>query len=144
MLWITFALHRVPQFTLVKFIGIKLQTFMSMALRKHKNYMPEDVAEAIIITSLNSDGKRHRGEYNNELYPAKRHATHLVIESADLKDINTAKPDASTSSPPNQNWVLKPAPYFYYTDRSRQPDDEPWTPLTPHGLVPTFPAKVSI
>eukprot|EP00571_Detonula_confervacea_P003355 CAMPEP_0172325650 /NCGR_PEP_ID=MMETSP1058-20130122/54473_1 /TAXON_ID=83371 /ORGANISM="Detonula confervacea, Strain CCMP 353" /LENGTH=526 /DNA_ID=CAMNT_0013042241 /DNA_START=159 /DNA_END=1739 /DNA_ORIENTATION=+ len=37
---------------------------------------------------------------------------------------------------------LKPAPYFYYTDHSLEQDDDPLTPITAAGSVPTFPAKM--
>mmetsp|Transcript_26257 Transcript_26257/g.47318 ORF Transcript_26257/g.47318 Transcript_26257/m.47318 type:complete len:505 (+) Transcript_26257:159-1673(+) len=37
---------------------------------------------------------------------------------------------------------LKPAPYFYYTDHSLEMDDDPLTPITAAGSVPTFPAKM--
>ena len=118
-----------------------------MALRKHKNYTPEDVAAALIITGMNSDGKRNRGaDDDNQLCSAKRHATDLEFKSTCLKDIGGARTEATNTnnpSSPNLNWVLKPAPYFYYNDRSSEPDDDPWTPLTPPGLIPTFPAKVS-
>ena len=36
---------------------------------------------------------------------------------------------------------LKPAPYFYYTDHSLEQDDDPLTPITAAGSVPTFPAS---
>ncbi len=38
---------------------------------------------------------------------------------------------------------LKPAPYFYYIDRSRDPDEDPLSPLTLPLYVPSFAAKVS-
>ncbi|KAL7546257.1 hypothetical protein ACHAWF_009591 [Thalassiosira exigua] len=38
--------------------------------------------------------------------------------------------------------VLRPAPYFYYTDHSLEPDDDPLTPITAAGEVPTFPARM--
>jgi len=37
---------------------------------------------------------------------------------------------------------LKPSPYFYYTDHSLEQDDDPLTPMTAAGSVPTFPAKM--
>lgn len=37
---------------------------------------------------------------------------------------------------------LRPAPYFHYTDRSQETDDDPLTPLTPPGRVPNFPATM--
>lgn len=37
--------------------------------------------------------------------------------------------------------VLKPAPFFYYTDHSREQDEDPLTPVTSAGSVPTFPAS---
>ena len=36
---------------------------------------------------------------------------------------------------------LKPAPFFYYTDHSLEEDDDPLTPITVAGSVPTFPAS---
>ena len=36
---------------------------------------------------------------------------------------------------------LAPAPYFYYTDHSLLEDDDPLTPITTAGSVPTFPAS---
>jgi hypothetical protein len=38
--------------------------------------------------------------------------------------------------------VLKPAPYFYYSDHSLEEDTDPLTPITTSGHVPTFPAKM--
>jgi hypothetical protein len=38
--------------------------------------------------------------------------------------------------------VLKPAPYFYYSDHSLEEDTDPLTPITASGHVPTFPAKM--
>lgn len=38
--------------------------------------------------------------------------------------------------------VLKPYPFFYYRDFSREADPDPLTPLTPPGRVPNFPAKM--
>eukprot|EP00542_Grammatophora_oceanica_P022825 CAMPEP_0194028814 /NCGR_PEP_ID=MMETSP0009_2-20130614/2702_1 /TAXON_ID=210454 /ORGANISM="Grammatophora oceanica, Strain CCMP 410" /LENGTH=490 /DNA_ID=CAMNT_0038668315 /DNA_START=186 /DNA_END=1658 /DNA_ORIENTATION=- len=37
---------------------------------------------------------------------------------------------------------LRPAPFFYYRDFSRNSDPDPLTPLTPPGRVPNFPAKM--
>jgi hypothetical protein len=37
--------------------------------------------------------------------------------------------------------VLKPAPYFYYSDHSLEKDDDPLMPITAVGSVPTFPAS---
>lgn len=37
---------------------------------------------------------------------------------------------------------LKPPPFFYYTDHSLEEDDDPLTPITTAGSVPTFPAKM--
>ena len=45
-----------------------------------------------------------------------------------------------TSSPPG--FVLNPAPFFYYCDRSDEIDDDPLTPLTPPGRTPNFPATM--
>ena len=39
------------------------------------------------------------------------------------------------------NAELKPAPFFYYSDHSLEPDDDPLTPVTAAGRVPTFPAS---
>jgi len=40
------------------------------------------------------------------------------------------------------NPELKPHPFFYYSDHSLEMDDDPLTPITPAGIVPTFPAKM--
>jgi len=37
---------------------------------------------------------------------------------------------------------LKPFPYFYYRDFSKEVDPDPLVPLTPPGRVPNFPAKM--
>jgi hypothetical protein len=39
------------------------------------------------------------------------------------------------------NPELKPHPFFYYSDHSLEMDDDPLTPITPAGIVPTFPAS---
>ena len=38
--------------------------------------------------------------------------------------------------------VVRPAPYFYYTDHSLDEDEDPFTPITAAGHVPCFPAKM--
>mmetsp|Transcript_17605 Transcript_17605/g.35838 ORF Transcript_17605/g.35838 Transcript_17605/m.35838 type:complete len:501 (-) Transcript_17605:226-1728(-) len=40
------------------------------------------------------------------------------------------------------NPELKPAPFFYYSDHSLEQDDDPLTPVTAAGRIPTFPAKM--
>lgn len=40
------------------------------------------------------------------------------------------------------NPELKPAPFFYYSDHSFEQDDDPLTPVTAAGRIPTFPAKM--
>jgi len=37
---------------------------------------------------------------------------------------------------------LKPHPFFYYVDHSKDKDPDSLTPLTPPGRVPNFPAKM--
>ena len=39
---------------------------------------------------------------------------------------------------------LKPHPFFYYSDHSLEQDEDPLTPITAAGIVPTFPASKSI
>ncbi len=39
------------------------------------------------------------------------------------------------------NPELKPAPFFYYSDHSIEQDDDPLTPVTAAGRIPTFPAS---
>jgi len=109
-----------------------------MALRKHKSYTPEDLSAALIMTSLTSGFKRHlpvEADDDHSEPEAKKLATHAKM----LKLRDAVETQAVASS---TNWMLKPAPYFYYNDRSREPDEDPLTPLTPPGLVPTFPAKM--
>jgi hypothetical protein len=107
-----------------------------MALRKHKNYRPEDVSVALTMMSVS--GKRPADDTNVDVPPSKRIA--MDIQASIDKLAWETIMDASSND--KANWVLKPAPYFYYTDRSREPDDDPFVALTPPGLVPTFPAKV--
>jgi len=110
-----------------------------MALRKHKSYTPEDLSAALIMTSLTSGFKRHlpvEADDDHSEPDAKKLASHAKV----LKLRDAGETQAISYS---TNWMLKPAPYFYYNDRSREPDEDPLTPLTPPGLVPTFPAKVS-
>lgn len=38
--------------------------------------------------------------------------------------------------------ALQESPFFYYRDHSADVDDDPLTPLTPPGRVPSFPAKL--
>lgn len=47
---------------------------------------------------------------------------------------------ANVNGPPPGD--LKPYPFYYYVDHSRDVDDDPMTPLTPPGRVPNFPAKM--
>ncbi|KAL7477978.1 hypothetical protein ACHAW6_003765 [Cyclotella cf. meneghiniana] len=111
---------------------------LKMALRKHKSYTPEDLSAALIMTSLTSGFKRHlplEADDDHSVPEAKKLATHAKVVK--LRDAGETQVIASST-----NWMLKPAPYFYYNDRSREPDDDPLTPLTPPGLVPTFPAKM--
>jgi hypothetical protein len=109
---------------------VSTPSFLTMALRKHKSFCTsEDVSAALIMASMNS---RKRPENGFETPPSKKPATASTVSP-------TPK---STAESTDSNWVLKPAPYFYYTDRSREPDDDPLTLLTPPGLIPTFPAKV--
>ena len=79
-------------------------------------------------TRVNSDGKRSKKKSSTSssssaskpaAKPPPMDATGLVF----------AQPE------------LKPAPYFYYTDHSLEQDDDPLTPITAAGSVPTFPAS---
>jgi hypothetical protein len=111
-----------------------------MALRKHKNYTPEDLSAALTLTSLTSGEKRQllvdlKDDRSEQ--PKKKLASDANVSS--VKSNGIANREVVSS----KDWVLKPAPYFYYNDRSREPDDDPLTPLTPPGLIPTFPAKVN-
>ncbi|KAL3774291.1 hypothetical protein HJC23_007930 [Cyclotella cryptica] len=44
--------------------------------------------------------------------------------------------DSEQKTPP------KPAPYFFYTDHSREADHDPLSPVTQSGTVPSFPIKM--
>ena len=54
---------------------------------------------------------------------------------------NTDPPPTDATSLVFAPLVLKPAPFFYYTDHSREQDEDPLTPVTSAGSVPTFPAS---
>eukprot|EP00957_Ditylum_brightwellii_P162352 12362096-Ditylum_brightwellii.AAC.1 len=40
--------------------------------------------------------------------------------------------------------LKKPAPFFYYVDRSREDDDDPHLPIIPHGLRVNLPCKMHV
>ena len=112
-----------------------------MALRKHKNFMTEDLSAALMLASLSSGtGKRRADSFE---VPLKKKQAIGDIDIEKTANAMSTNNKASIASNDDASWVLKPAPYFYYTDRSREEDDDPFTPLTPPGLLPTFPAKVS-
>ncbi|KAL7469746.1 hypothetical protein ACHAXS_010013 [Conticribra weissflogii] len=48
----------------------------------------------------------------------------------------------SEEKPRINDWALKPAPFFYYRDRSQEPDEDPSVPVTAPCRVANFPAKM--
>lgn len=95
--------------------------------------------------------KRIRSSESNEkrAASAKKKSPPIATTAASA----AAKKEAPTKLPPEPEEemdatarvflapTLKPAPYFYYSDHSLEGDDDPLTPITAAGNVPTFPAS---
>ncbi|EED93475.1 hypothetical protein THAPSDRAFT_22414 [Thalassiosira pseudonana CCMP1335] len=92
------------------------------------------------LSSMKNSTKRSREEdddnddtselQSNTIFPASKKTAIDGVEELDATGLVFAPP------------VLKPAPYFYYSDHSLEEDDDPLTPVTAAGRVPTFPAKM--
>ena len=91
------------------------------------------------LSSMKNSTKRSREEdddnddtselQSNTIFPASKKTAIDGVEELDATGLVFAPP------------VLKPAPYFYYSDHSLEEDDDPLTPVTAAGRVPTFPAS---
>ena len=115
------------------------------------------VADALAISSINTSMDTSMVTVIN---PNVGAAIPTVTKSVFVPSATTSNlaPSLSSSSPTVQppkaasvsasadeadlSRELKAAPYFYYRDHSRTPDDDPLTPLTPLARVPNFPAKM--
>ena len=66
----------------------------------------------------------------------ERHASDDGGGAPTAKAPKTHKSEEKSEHPP------RPAPYFFYTDRSHVVDDDPLTPVTPPNVLPSFPIKM--
>ena len=113
-----------------------------MSLIKHKRHCQDELATAVMLVGLRSGvEKRGREESRDDSCRAQKATKMACVREMKEDPIDATEciiePEDRLSA-----WVLKPAPYFYYTDRSREVDDDPLMPLTALGRVPNFPAKV--
>jgi hypothetical protein len=97
--------------------------------------------DASVDSALPSKREREYDIYS-DAPPVKAPKSSKKSSSNDSK--KRTKPRRKTARPPVDFVppVLKPAPYFYYTDRSREVDADPIALLTTSGQVPTFPVKM--
>ena len=66
----------------------------------------------------------------------------LAVDGAPAKKTRANKPPPMDATGlVFANPELKPHPFFYYSDHSLEQDDDPLTPVTAAGIVPTFPAS---
>ena len=87
-----------------------------------------------------------RGGGDNEQPPSKKPKVPAApaaddVDAADDAEDDEADPPMDATARVFLNPRLRPAPYFYYTDHSLEEDDDPLTPITTSGSVPTFPAS---
>lgn len=114
-----------------------------------------DIAAAVSLTELKNEVRRPEKklrlpETNGNATTSKQTTTAsttaaYTTSASNNKNASPAAPkDMKKKMPPKApaESVLRPAPYFYYTDRSQEIDDDPLTPLTPPGRVPNFPATM--
>ena len=107
------------------------------------------LAASALTSWKNYDGKHSLDSSNSNSHedddaniPLKRarveqHQTTMTTMIVPTAQVAVVEGVAALSKP-----QLKPYPYFYYTDYSQCPDEDPYTPLTFPGRVPNFPAKL--
>jgi hypothetical protein len=88
----------------------------------------------------NHDDDHEDGGTNNQEGDAKRSKKKPAI-SPPVKSKLRKDPPMDATGLVFAQPVLKPAPYFYYSDHSLEKDDDPLMPITAVGSVPTFPAS---
>jgi hypothetical protein len=88
----------------------------------------------------NHDNNHEDGGTNNKEDSAKRSKKNPAISPPFKSKLRKDPPMDATGLVFAQP-VLKPAPYFYYSDHSLEKDDNPLMPITAMGSVPTFPAS---
>mmetsp|Transcript_16713 Transcript_16713/g.33271 ORF Transcript_16713/g.33271 Transcript_16713/m.33271 type:complete len:290 (-) Transcript_16713:204-1073(-) len=64
------------------------------------------------------------------------------LSPSTTKSIVLVNASGSEEKPRSNDWALKPAPFFFYRDRSQEPDEDPTVPVTAPGRVANFPAKM--
>ncbi|CAB9505607.1 Heat stress transcription factor [Seminavis robusta] len=94
---------------------------------------------ASALTSWKAYGGKHGLESTGHEQQNKRARTSTTMDN--IMMITAAAPVVETTATPGKP-ELKPYPFFYYHDHSKEEDPDPLTPLTFPGRVPNFPAKL--
>ncbi|KAL3775995.1 hypothetical protein HJC23_006772 [Cyclotella cryptica] len=76
--------------------------------------------------------------------PKPKARTKIEPKNATEKEVFSAmhQQELNPTNLAHNKLVLRPAPYFYYTNHSLEADTDPLTPITVPGHVPCFPAKM--
>ena len=98
----------------------------------------EHAAASLAALAVNDNGKRTFDDSVDG--DEKAHPKLPRLEETALVHVGPARPTQEQKG--SQSRPLRPFPYFYYRDFSKQVDPDPLTPLTAPGRVPNFPAKM--
>ena len=74
--------------------------------------------------------------------PSAITASSKTAGASTTKKDKTSKPASKSPERKMATRPLRPAPYYYYVDHSRDADDDALTPLTPALSVPNFVTKL--
>ncbi|CAB9526264.1 stress transcription factor A [Seminavis robusta] len=96
----------------------------------HLGFSPDEHMAASAVASL-ATSKRKREDEDVEMQDCNK----MVKTDAESRPLKPVKKAPIIR-------VMRPAPFFFYKDFSRVPDNDPLTPLTVPGRVPNFPAKM--
>ena len=101
----------------------------------------EHVAASLAALAVNDNGKRSLDDSYDGTIQVPKIAR---VEQTTVVHLGPSKPPqhqiGGIKGAPSR--LLKPYPYFFYRDFSKQVDPDPLTPLTAPGRVPNFPAKM--
>ncbi|KAL7461230.1 hypothetical protein ACHAXS_001652 [Conticribra weissflogii] len=118
-------------------LGKRMSSKITTSCESKKRNLENDFISSILtISTLNTNGSSWLSNPESSV-SSKR------SKSGDK--IKHRRGSKSKNSPPRtsyENRELRPAPYFYYIDRSCEPDDDPLTPLSPPLCVPNFVIKL--
>lgn len=90
---------------------------------------------------LNGSSKRERDSSGAD-YDADGTSDDHAYRASEAKKQRLAACKESSDLDSEQTPPPKTAPYFFYTDHSREADHDPLSPVTQSGAVPSFPIKM--